>query len=54
MKRILLIGMLIVVAAIAAVAGCGFHGFPPMGCKDSDAVCICDANGNCRWEWHCR
>lgn len=62
MKRAMMIVAMLVVLAGAVLfapapvvnaAGCGFHGFPPRGCKDSDAVCICDDKGNCHWEWHC-
>lgn len=26
---------------------------PPLGCKDLLAVCICDEQGRCRWQWQC-
>lgn len=32
---------------------CGVPPIPPIGCKHTDAVCICEENGNCRWVWKC-
>lgn len=25
----------------------------PMGCSDTQAVCICDGSGDCSWIWIC-
>lgn len=35
---------------------CGLKPLPPLGCKRSDAVCICERSGDygqtrCRWVW---
>lgn len=32
---------------------CGFPPFPPFGCDSDDAVCVCDANGDCEWHFIC-
>ena len=37
-----------------AASGCGLKPLTPLGCK-SDAVCVCDAKGNCSWVFtNCR
>lgn len=32
---------------------CGLKPLPPLGCKSSDAVCMCDSDGNCQWVFRC-
>lgn len=36
--------------------GCGFPPFPPFipGCIDVVPVCICDADGVCKWQFQCK
>jgi hypothetical protein len=41
-------------AAAYAPIQCGIPPIPPIGCTAQDAVCVCDAQGNCHWEFHCR
>jgi hypothetical protein len=30
---------------------CGIPPIPPIGCSSEDATCVCDEDGNCRWEF---
>ena len=30
---------------------CGLKPLPPFGCKSEDAVCVCDRDGNCQWQF---
>lgn len=60
-----LVLMLVVVGATLAVGrarlasadGCGLlplKPLPPLGCRDLEPVCECDASGrNCSWRWVC-
>ena len=49
------VGVLLFSAGTAcASAGCGFRPFPPYGCLDGQAHCICDSDGRCEWVWVCR
>jgi hypothetical protein len=40
----------------AAANGCGLAPLPPLppiGCRAMRPTCICDALGNCHWEYEC-
>lgn len=56
MKKIYcLVAGLLSMAAMAP-AQCGIppiKPIPPIGCKDTRPVCICTADGTCRWEFIC-
>lgn len=43
----------IIVLLILAL-GCGFEPFPPFGCINPHAQCVCDSHDNCQWIWLCR
>lgn len=32
---------------------CGIPPIPPIGCDSDDAVCVCDAEGRCSWQFNC-
>lgn len=32
---------------------CGLKPLPPLGCDSDNAVCVCDRNGNCSWQFQC-
>jgi hypothetical protein len=51
----ILIAAALVLAAPAAASSlaCGLKPLPPLGCSSSGAVCVCDADGNCRWVFVC-
>ncbi len=38
---------------LALYGACGFKPFPPFGCSNNDAVCVCDSSGECNWVWVC-
>lgn len=51
-------GLLLAPAPSTCLAGdCGYKPIkpiPPIGCKDVQAECVCDAEGNkCAWQWRC-
>lgn len=58
-KIFLILGILSIVSTVVigrmahANIQCGIKPIAPLGCQSSDAVCVCDRNGNCEWEWHC-
>jgi hypothetical protein len=40
----------------ATVGQCGPQPEPPptpIECRSLNAVCVCDARGDCHWEWQC-
>jgi hypothetical protein len=40
----------------AMAAGCGVAPLPPklpVGCRGMQPTCVCDAAGNCHWEFLC-
>lgn len=39
--------------ANSSTVQCGIKPIAPIGCKSSDAVCVCDADGNCQWVFYC-
>lgn len=57
LATIALSALLLSSAAPAQSVGCPIRPMKPMvpmGCKDLQAVCHCDARGqNCWWEWVC-
>ncbi|MHB1744160.1 MAG: hypothetical protein ACYCRE_05240 [Acidobacteriaceae bacterium] len=55
MKSILL-AVLFSMATALATAQCPIKPLKPLkplGCPEMHAVCVCDANGHCWWEWVC-
>lgn len=36
-----------------ALFKCGIPPNPPIRCGRSKAVCVCDEDGNCRWQFYC-
>lgn len=52
-----LFGLLPVALKTLSTGDCGIKPIkpiPPIGCKDLEAVCICDESGNkCKWHWVC-
>jgi len=57
MHRVLvLVAVLFATSALPATANtmaCGLKPLAPLGCSSSDARCICDAQGNCKWVFSC-
>lgn len=58
MKKIIklsaiLFGIMLSFWSSSALAFCGLKPLPPLGCSNSDAVCMCDSAGNCHWVWQC-
>ena len=53
----LLLAAIVAASFTVSSAQCGVEPVkpvPPAGCKDMQAMCACDANGeNCRWVWVC-
>lgn len=44
------------ILAVLLAIGCTFTPLKPlvpMGCRDIVPECLCDADGNCQWVWHC-
>jgi len=38
-------------SVVSASINCGIKPIPPIGCSDADAVCVCDDDGNCAWQF---
>lgn len=39
--------------ALADSMTCGLKPLAPLGCSSSNARCICEADGQCRWVFDC-
>lgn len=56
MRRLFLLALLALSPSAAAAGNCGIvpiKPIPPVGCRDLSPVCVCDAQGNCAWQWQC-
>lgn len=50
-KKLLLVGAFFAgMAGAQANMNCGIPPIPPIGCT---AICVCDGDGNCSWEFIC-
>ena len=38
-------------SVVSANINCGIKPIPSIGCSDADAVCVCDDDGNCAWQF---
>ena len=44
---------MVTAAAFGQSIQCGLKPLAPLGCKSENAHCVCDAQGNCHWEFDC-